>query len=551
LSGNIASLGLQINSQQATTAAAALDKLAASAGVAGTATDKLAAATGKSETQIRAIESMAKRAGVSFGTMNARVDAASTGHTKFQQTANAAAQSITNVANAAAGNGGSGSSGGSLANAADKSNSAFDRLANTLTRRVLFAAVANEARKLAQYVWNLNSAIAATADSAARSNIGGSNFQGLQTTAAYSGVDNNTFNGAMVAFNQQVDLAKHGLGDLQALLKGNGKTVGDTATTFGIVADMVSRAGSEAQKFSILQQAGLPASTAFVKLMEQGSAAIKAQAGAASKLSQQQLEDAQRIDAAWQRGWVNFEGWGKKAVVSVFDFMGTSVPAWFKSQGEGLYGPGGAYGPKRPNEQGRDWMGVAAPRGVVTSAPLDPIKTDKTKDIAQEKQLNAQLQARLAMLGPLATVEDQVKAKELELAAAGLNLTGVNDKQRSALLLYARAQAETTLVQNQAAVGVFNLDLATKAAGDTLQSWVTRKLLDPNNMEQYAAATNAAQKSIEQLANTASVAGAPLESLQRLANEAGSVRTQLDTFATTSMTPVTAGLVDLEIGDAL
>jgi hypothetical protein len=419
---DIAVLGLQINSQQAATAAAVLDKLAASAGSAGAATDKLATATGKSETQIRAIESMAKRAGVSFGTMNARVDAASNGHTKFQQSAAAATQSATNLANAAAGNGGSGSSGGSLATAADKSSSAFDRLANTLTRRVVFAAVANEARKLAQYVWSLNSAIAATADAAARSNIGGGQFQGLQTTAAYSGVSNNDFNGAMVAFNAQVDLAKHGLGELKVLFNANGKTVGDTATNFGIVADMVMRAGSEAQKFSILQQAGLPATAAMAKYMEQGSVAIKAQAGAASKLSQQQLDDAKRIDEAWQRGWVNFEGWGKKAVVSVFEFMGTSVPAWFKSQGEGLYGPGGAYGPKRPNEQGREWMGVGAPRGVVTSAPLAPISSlDQTRNPDREKQLNAQASTRVGLFGKLPTVATAEKPALNPLLVKGTN----------------------------------------------------------------------------------------------------------------------------------
>jgi hypothetical protein len=238
--------------------------------------------------------------------------------------------------------------------------------------------------------------------------MAGGQFQGLQTTAAYSGVDNNTFNGAMVAFNQQVDLAKHGLGDLKALFAVNGKTVSDTATNFGIVADMVKNAGSEAQKFSILQQAGLPATAAFVKYMEQGSTAIKAQAGAASKLSQQQLDDAKRVDEAWQRGWTNFEGWGKKAVVSVFEFMGNSVPAWFRSQAEGLYGPGGAYGPKRPNEQGRDWMGVGVPTGVVTSAPLAPIAAlDPTKDINREKQLNAQASVRVGLFGKLSTAAEK------------------------------------------------------------------------------------------------------------------------------------------------
>jgi hypothetical protein len=415
---DIASLGIRIDSSQAKPAIADLDKLAASAKLAGDATDKLAAATGKSQTQIRAIQSMADRAQVSFGTMNARVDAASAGHAKFAASATTATQSVSNLANAAAGSGGSGGNGGSLVNAADKSNSALDRLANTLTRRVLFAAVANEVRQFAQYVWNLNSAIAATADAAQRSSIGGGQFQGLQTSAAYKGVSNTDFNGAMVAFNQQVDLAKHGVGDLKILFAANGKTVGDTATNFGIVADMVSRAGSEAQKLSILQQAGLPANAAFAKYMEQGAASINAQAAGTIKLTQQQLDDAVRINEKWQTGWVNFESWGKKAVVNVFEFMGntwTSVPAWFKGQADSLYAV------PKPNAQGKDWLGVGAPRGVVTSAPLPDVAAS-TRNPGDLLKINAQAQPRLGALGQLQTKPSDSKSARPEDS---------NDKEQS------------------------------------------------------------------------------------------------------------------------
>jgi hypothetical protein len=490
----------------------------------------LAAATGKSETQIRAIQSMADRVGVSFGTMNARVDAASAGHGKFAVAANTAAQSISNVANAAAGNGGSGGSGGSLANAADKSNSAFDRLANTLTRRVIFAAVANEARQLAQYIWNLNGAIAATADAAQRSSISGGTFQGLQTAAAYKGVANTDFNTAMVAFNQQVDLAKHGVGDLKALLTGNGKVVGDTATTFGIVADMVKNTTDEARKFSILQQAGLPTSAAFVKYMEQGSTAIKAQGDAATKLSQQQLEDAKRIDAAWQEGWTNFESYGKKAIVSTFSTIGDIWSRGFGPTGKGSQELNGQ--PLIPGSQGLKKTGYE---------PMEPAQ--QPRDITQEKLINSQLQARLSLQAQLGGVDAIVAAKEAELAGATLNLVGPNKALHAALIDVARAQAEMTRVGAQAQIGVFNIADATKAAGDQLKAWTAQGLLDPTNLEQFGAASIAVAKKVQDLSDAAKVAGAPLESLQRLANEAGSVRTQLDQFATTSMTPI-AGVLE-------
>jgi hypothetical protein len=104
-------------------------------------------------------------------------------------------------------------------------------------------------------------------------------------------------------------------------------------------------------------------------------------------------------------------------------------------------------------------------------------------------------------------------------------------------------------VGQQAAIGTFNLAAAQKAAGDQLKSWVDQKLIDPKNMEQYAAAATYAQKNIEKLAETAAIAGAPLEGLQRLANEAGSARTQLDQFATTSMTPVCGTLRSIDFSE--
>jgi hypothetical protein len=101
--------------------------------------------------------------------------------------------------------------------------------------------------------------------------------------------------------------------------------------------------------------------------------------------------------------------------------------------------------------------------------------------------------------------------------------------------------------RSRAAIGVFNLDEAQKAATHTLQDWINHGLLNTKNAEQFAAANQQAQKSIEKLAEAAAIAGAPLEGLKRLEIEAGSVRTQLDQFAVTSMTPITASLADISL----
>ena len=545
---DIAQLGLAIDSRQVTTANAALDQLATKSGAAAAGADKLAASGAKSATVMRAIEAAAKREGVSVADMTARVDRANASHAKMAAAAGTAAIGITTLANAAAGSGGGGSSGGSLAGASDKSSSALERLGNTLTRRVLFAFVAKEARDLAAYIWNLNSAIAATADSAMRSGMGGGNFQGLQTAAAYKGVSNSDFNGAMVAFNQQVDHAKHGLGDLKTLLSANGKTVGDTATTFGIIADLVKNAGSEAQKFSILQQAGLPASAAFVKYMEQGSAAINMQSAAAKKLSGQQLEDAKRVDAAWQQSWTDFENWGKRAIVN--------VAGWLTSSAGGFNAAMGGVALETVN-RGKGLNALKSGVGsVIGKDDVDGLyngnlgfgtvnKPGSTEDNAQKKLLLQQDNQRLAQLGELASVTQIVTQKQNELNIAGRSGYGISTEQQKAVLNLTAAQAENARVTAQAAIGVFSFKDASKAAADTLQSWIDRRLLDPNNPTQYAAALTVLQKQIEQTGNTAQIAAAPLEGLKRLELEAGSVRTQLDQFAVTSTNQVTPALRDM------
>ncbi|MEY9184997.1 hypothetical protein [Bradyrhizobium sp. USDA 313] len=139
---------------------------------------------------------------------------------------------------------------------------------------------------------------------------------------------------------------------------------------------------------------------------------------------------------------------------------------------------------------------------------------------------------RIALLGQLATVEDQVRAKELELAAAGLQGVGVSKEQRDAILNATRAQAEMSRVQEQASIGVFSFKDASKAAADTLQSWVDRGLIDPANLEQFASASNLAAKSVEALADQAKVAGSALPQFQAALNEATDAQKQLDSLAT-------------------
>jgi hypothetical protein len=154
-------------------------------------------------------------------------------------------------------------------------------------------------------------------------------------------------------------------------------------------------------------------------------------------------------------------------------------------------------------------------------------------------------QQQISLLGDMATVEDQVKSKELELAAAFLQ-TGVGlGKYKDAVLNAVRAQAEMSRVQQQVTIGVFDLDKANKAAADTLQMWIDKKLLDPNNAQQMAAAMTSLSKQTRDMADAASVAGSNLPQLQQALNDASNVNKQIDQFATSSFSSITTGLADI------
>jgi hypothetical protein len=460
---DVAQLGLAVDSSQVTGATAALKQFSSAATEAAGSADRITLANGKLGPTVQTVASMAKNAGVSFQEMEARVKAASSsfsGATNGLDTLAKRTQAVEQANRQAMKSANDNSTAiTGLGKASVETNSTMEKLANTLTRRVLFAFAAKEVRDLAAYVWNLNAAIAATADSAQRSGITGSTFQGLGTAAAYKGVSGDNFNTAMVAFNQQVELAKHGLGDLKTLLAQNGKTVGDTATTFGIVADMVKNAQSEAAKFWILQQAGLPSTREFAKLMEQGAGAIKKEADAATKLTDQQLEDAKRVDEAWQKGWTDFENWGKRAVVNVGTAIGV-MASHFSSSINAAEGGGLQESPmeialkKLRAGQGSSLASNSSVTGLYAGLGVGAVSNPAaTVDPALLRQQLALEQQRIGILSQMATVQQQVRAVELQIQQARLNNVNITKAEADNLVRITREQA----------LGTFQLNAQTDA----------------------------------------------------------------------------------------
>lgn len=346
-----------------------------------------------------------------------------------------------------------------IAVTSEKTNTSLNRLFGATISMIAMKAT----KELVSYAWNLNKTLADLADTADRVGISYSKIQGLSTAAAYKGISGDAFNSAMLSFNEQVDQAKNGLGSLGVLLRVNGKTVSDTATTFGIVADLVKNAGSEAQKFSILQQAGLPATREFAKLMEQGKDAINRAADASSKLSKQQLEDAKRLEESWQRMWTDFENWGKKAILNVAGATSeikSALENALKMQGGGYsndYFEGG-FDPSTgmPLSSGRTPYALpkTLPRANYSRSTQDypgygpePAPTPPTKpatptvDPEKLKGLMALEQQRIGVLGQMASVGMQVRAVELQIAQARMAGVSVSKSEEANLKRLAEERA--------------------------------------------------------------------------------------------------------------
>ncbi|MDB5724632.1 MAG: hypothetical protein JWQ16_1386, partial [Novosphingobium sp.] len=184
---DVAQLGLSVDSSQVKSATAALGQLNAASQTAAKGADSLAAAGAKSDTVLRAIEAAAKRSGISVAEMTARVDAANQAHQKLTVASSSAQKALVNlstqskqVANDNA----------ALGKSADATTSSFDKFASRFTRGLIAGATITAVKELGSYLFNLNAQLAATADTAQRVGVGGQQFQGLQTAAAYKGVSN-------------------------------------------------------------------------------------------------------------------------------------------------------------------------------------------------------------------------------------------------------------------------------------------------------------------------------------------------------------------------
>lgn len=558
---DIVRLGLAIDSAPVTAASTALDKFQASANAAAAGADKLQAATKTTGTSVavigksaqeadKALQNVAKSTGLTRAEMinlsrqlqDVGVSLVS-GQSPFMVLAQQGAQ-IADVF----GSSKTGTVGGALR-----------QIGGTITgvltpMRLLVGGVAGVAAGFALAANSIIKSELALDDLSRSTDLSLTKLHGLQQATSSKGISNDDFSKGITQFADSVNDAQHNFGTLNGLMIANGKSAKDLAGYLGNVADLVARSTSDVEKQKILREAGLPSDAAWVRFMEQGSKGIQAAVDGTVKFNESAelnlIRKAREFDDAWNKATTNMVNYFKSGVVDITAALaGIKIPDWLKSIGDkalsinpltaGQYSIGKSIaGAMSSDPTFADRFGSfdrplnagAMQRGLNQRAGVAEPQT-----LQQTLAANQQAQARISLLGNLATVEDQVKAKELELAAAALQGVGVSKQQQAAILNVVRAQAEMSRVQEQASIGVFDLAKAQRAANDNLQSLITRGLLDPNNPEQFAAATNAAAKSIEYLSDQAKVAGSALPQLQAAFNDATNARKQLDSLMTEGM----------------
>lgn len=463
-----ANLGFSIDSSQAVKATTDLDKMAA-------ASKKAEAAASSLSGQQGAVAAAAKRAGVSYEEQAAKVTKANSILIPGQAAAAKGAASLTTETK-------------NLTKETDGAEKSASNFANTLTRRLVLGYVATQVKNLAQNVANLNAELANTGDTGRFSGVGGQAVQGIQSSAALKGIDASAMSNALLAFSAQLPLAKAGIGELGELLRANKITVTDSADAFFKVADLVARTRNDEEKISILRQAGLPATAAMARYLEQGSESLRKQVADAPKFTDAQVRAARELDEKFNATWESIRRKGEEALVALQDFPKPDTPlAKFLEMSRGdkpwsvkfdvEFGvvPGSiadivlswANGVKPTqinipiNTKAESLPGY--PVVPVTSAPLGPAGPDTINEVARkakEADRISRAQQALSIYGQMTNAAEAVEAVELQ-AATLRNARIPIDEKRLELLKKITYETNIGVTAVKASTDAYNVEAAT------------------------------------------------------------------------------------------
>lgn len=390
--------------------------------------------------------------------------------------------------------------------AQNRTTSSAERMVNSLTKRVVFAFIAAQAKEAVQAIINLNSEIANLGDVGRRTGMGNDLTQGLAAAAGNRGIGQSQFLDDMVKFSREVAESRRGLNDLARLMEANGIQASTTEQAFMAVADMVKNARTEADKFKIAQEAGLNPTRQMIRFLEQGADAIRRQASESLKFSDEQIRAAQGIEDRWNEFWTRWVQRGKAAVLAVF------------ATTDNVDSFSGVDDPFNPPRGSTPAVGSPGDGSSITAEELK--RNEAIQRRVQDMQIEARLAAEITTIGQQQVEMERFKLdlqrQKIPLAEQEL-LVAQKAAQQAAALDTARKQSMQAR-QIDAGLEIERLNMEISLTRATAEEIVRAR----KEFELYAAAKRQAAIEGRELHEE------EIEQIQRLAQEFATTTRQLD-----------------------
>lgn len=318
-------------------------------------------------------------------------------------------------------------------------------------------------------------------DVSRQAGVASSSMAKLQAAASFKGIGQNDFIGGIQQFSAGVYEAQHGLGDLAAVFRANGKNATDFNSAMEAGADIIKNAASDQQRLVLLQQMGLPATMQWVRFMSDGAEGIRRAKQEATEFggaaNDNLVRRARQFDEAWNRAWTNFGLYARSAFqvaisagATVLDRMDRIAKRMGNaSVWQNFYTPesAAAAGVKLQSQfSGRfagDGQNPAANDLVLQDALRQKATQLRGNGSVDKDALSAIMgreQQRIGILAQMASVADQVRGVELQVAQARLNGVRVTASEEAALKALARENA-LGVTQMRAQVDALNAQAAT------------------------------------------------------------------------------------------
>jgi hypothetical protein len=208
----------------------------------------------------------------------------------------------------------------------------------------------------------LSGSLKALDDVAKTANTSIGALHGLQTAAGFKGIGSDDFQKAMGRFADDVYRAKTGAGELAEFLRAYGQSAKSFEDAISKVAELIKNASSDQQRLQLLQQAGLPATMDWVRLLSQGGDAIKLAIKSGDDFDNgpaaRMIARAREFDDAWNKHTTNAANAMKSWLLGLDDTTSSLIDK-FKQLAQNSYGNGAP--PKRINITGGTTMPKSAP----------------------------------------------------------------------------------------------------------------------------------------------------------------------------------------------